>query len=191
MKLCNACGIEKLSEDFSRRSSGALHSECRSCLSLRNRNYYERNAEKIASVNRAWRARNQELVNEHSKARYARKPEQKLAQNRRWKAANMERWREIRRAYAKANPDKVNSYGARRRARHTGTPGWANMFFISEAYVLAALRTKLTGVEWTVDHIVPLRHKLVCGLHVENNLQLLTKTANSAKGNRHWPGMPI
>lgn len=42
----------------------------------------------------------------------------------------------------------------------------------------------------TVDHIVPLRHPLVCGLHVQDNLQLSTERFNKIKGNRFWPDMP-
>jgi len=63
-------------------------------------------------------------------------------------------------------------------------PKWANRFFISEIYDLAERRTKATSFKWEVDHIIPLKHPLVCGLHVEHNLQLLPARENLLKGNR-------
>lgn len=57
------------------------------------------------------------------------------------------------------------------------TPSWANHKAINDIY----LRAHANGL--TVDHVIPLRGKNVSGLHVENNLQILPRKANSAKGN--------
>lgn len=37
---------------------------------------------------------------------------------------------------------------------------------------------------------MPLNHPLVCGLHVEDNLQIVTKGYNKYKLNYFWPDMP-
>lgn len=89
-------------------------------------------------------------------------------------------------AWNKENSGKKNALTKKR--RHTlskAMPSWANSFIIEEAYELAALRTKVFGFPWHVDHIIPLQGKLVCGLHVESNLQVIPGKLNLSKGNRY------
>ena len=67
------------------------------------------------------------------------------------------------------------------------TPVWLDedsLWMISQAYELAALRTKLFGFSWHVDHVLPLHGRLVSGLHVPNNLQVIPGLQNIAKNNR-------
>lgn len=78
----------------------------------------------------------------------------------------------------------------RRRSRKlSATPKWANKEKIDAIFLDAARLQQLTGIMYHVDHIVPLVSKKVCGLHCEQNLQILTNFENISKNNRHWPDM--
>lgn len=58
---------------------------------------------------------------------------------------------------------------------------------IDELYTVARMMTAETGIQYSVDHIVPIKHHLVCGLHVPWNLQIMKARDNSAKGNKFDP----
>lgn len=57
---------------------------------------------------------------------------------------------------------------------------------IKRLYLEARLRSIETGVPHEVDHIVPLLHETVCGLHVPANLEILTRRQNRRKSNRFY-----
>lgn len=83
------------------------------------------------------------------------------------------------------NRHKLLANNARRRAQKLkASPAWADRAAIHEMYRCARL------LKYHVDHIVPLRSGIVCGLHVEHNLQVLPPRENKQKGNKWWPDMP-
>ena len=146
--------------------------------------YRERHPERIKAArvagkerDRSWRKANQARINAIARAKYVRKPKRPSFNESAWRAA----WREKNRDWYLARSAKHTA--ARRALQKQATPAWANKFFIEEIYHLARLRTKYLGVEYHVDHIVPLQSKEVCGLHVEHNLQIIPAVQNISKSN--------
>jgi hypothetical protein len=66
---------------------------------------------------------------------------------------------------------------------------WQDMDHIRAIYALAKIYRD-AGIDCVVDHIVPLRSKLVSGLHVQGNLAVIPREDNATKSNRWWPDMP-
>ena len=76
-------------------------------------------------------------------------------------------------------------YASKRRSFLLGaTPSWADKAKIESIYEEAAVLNKLNPeIKYEVDHIIPLKNNLVCGLHTHDNLQILLATDNRAKKN--------
>lgn len=60
---------------------------------------------------------------------------------------------------------------------------WADEDRIKTIYSKSDMLSKFVGLPYHVDHIVPLVNNRVCGLHCEDNLQILTATDNLEKNN--------
>lgn len=51
---------------------------------------------------------------------------------------------------------------------------------------LARIYGRVLGMQLSVDHIVPLNHPMVCGLHRPSNFEIIPLVENVRKSN-HWP----
>lgn len=85
--------------------------------------------------------------------------------------------------------------GERHRAQTVrATPPWTDFdekCAVYEMYAIARRLTRETGELYVVDHIVPKMGKIVCGLHVSWNMQVIHWLANAKKGAWSWPDMPF
>jgi 5-methylcytosine-specific restriction endonuclease McrA len=126
---------------------------------------------------------------ERDKARYARCRDAILAQKKDYREKNAAECRERQRAHYRRHKGRYLHRNAQRKAWVAkATPRWADHLAMEAIYTQALQRTLDTGITHSVDHIVPLRHPLVCGLHCPANLQVLTMEDNRAKGNSFTPG---
>ena len=173
-KRCTKCHEVKPIALFSVRSAvpSGLQPKCRQCHAA----YYQANKKRHAESVKRWHADHPGKQKEFAE---------------RWRNNNPERAKLAQAAFAKRYPEKFAQKAAKRRAvNKLATPSWANQFFISEIYDLAKRRTKALGARYSVDHIVPLQNAIVCGLHVEHNLRVISEQENSSKCNYWWPDMP-
>ncbi len=153
-------------------------SQCLECNRLR-----------AKAKNAAWRARNPDKVKKHKHDTYMRHRERLLKEQNQYRTEHKERYQAYFKSYKKTNNGKVNATNKRRDlAKKQRTPAWltADDFWImQEIYELAALRSRMTGFKWHVDHIVPLQGTTVSGLHVPINLQVIPYRDNILKRNHH------
>ena len=164
MKHCYKCLKFKLPTEFGNNKSklDGLATECRECKRHQDRDYAARN--RAAAKQRAseWYYKNYEYALQRNKV-------------------NGERWR-------KENPDKHCARQNRRRAlKLNATPTWlteSHNLHIQCKYSLAKMLSKETGIQYHVDHIIPLKGKTVCGLHVPWNLRVIPALDNLRKSNK-------
>jgi hypothetical protein len=118
---------------------------------------------------------------------YAKDPVAGRENAKKWRLANPDKKAKQQRDWLKTPAgrfyDCINKAVRSRRVRQA-TPPWADLAEIRKIYEQRLALTKITGVLLHVDHIVPIKGKLVCGLHVPWNLRIIPSADNIRKGNR-------
>ena len=138
------------------------------------------------SMSKAWETANPNPERKRAarRKRYLNHPGKVRAAERKWKLAHPGRTNAIHRKWNKANSGKVNANtGRRKAAKIRAVPKWSETELIKIVYEKAGV------MGFQVDHVVPLQSKVVSGLHVWGNLQLLSQSENAKKKNYHWPDM--
>ena len=154
---------------------------------------------KARMLNEQKRRRNPDYVEKvRAKARaqwrrkFAEDPEVFRRKTARWRASNAEKARGLARASAakqrREHPEKTTAHARRAQMRRLKRfPQWADAAKIQAVYAQARVMAEMLGEPWHVDHIIPLQGRLVSGLHVPENLQILPGVENLRKSNRFQP----
>lgn len=174
---------------------------CRSCYNQQNfkaqgkkyknyhsydkyRPYYENNKEKLKAA---------------AKENYNKNRSEALARVKKYTEANKDKIREYKKQYRAKNKDKIqqwiernrnvkNYHTATRRAeKQQATPKWLTETHLEQIgifYEAAHSLSRELNIKFHVDHIIPLKGKHICGLHVPWNLQVLEATENLKKHNK-------
>jgi hypothetical protein len=151
---------------------------CRTCNTTKTAEHFHLDAARSDGL--AYRCKACQTA--YCKAHYTANREKRLASVRQWKEANPETRRASQQRHYRNNVGAYQACSSQRRALKRQLVPWADKAQIRAIYAQArALRS--WGIDVHVDHVVPLRSPLVCGLHVQTNLVIVLKAENLAKSN--------
>lgn len=203
--LCSSCSEHRAEKARIRRETNS------EAIRTRARERYAEDGDAKRASARKHYERNSDSIKEKKRKLYADDPQQWRLNCKLWrkKNPNHERSRlrsvlarerkaakppsltpsESTKRWRLKNPDKHAACRAKRRAwQLQATPKWLtpdDYVAISAHYRESRRLSATTGIKHNVDHIVPLKGKNVCGLHVPWNLKPIPFIDNLRKSNRY------
>lgn len=202
LKTCSRCRVPKSPTEFRpcKRAKDGRRQPCLPCAKAAEKTIRANQADRIRDNHARWRRENPDAVRAHAQKFRLSNPEKYRAIHTKYRQENPETYRQSSRRYYLNNREKVlektrnrapslNAYYSRmyQMRRSRAAPSWLTIEHkkqIRKFYDVARWATQETGISHHVDHIVPIRGKTVCGLHVPWNLQVLSGVENSEKSNR-------
>ena len=159
MKTCTKClSVKELTEFYKRKCTpDGVEAWCKVCRLAHNKAWHQKNKEKHSELTSKW---------------YAENKENHLENSRIWYANNRHR--------------KIATTSAREKRVINATPAWLSneQKLQIQAHYKQALQLSIEGVKYEVDHIVPIKNKIVCGLNVPWNMQVITRQENRSKATK-------
>jgi len=152
-----------------------LRNRCKQCKLNADRRYTVNNREKINAQAREYLEKNREDVNKRQRERIRENAEYNRFRTRKWRLENPER-------YA---AQQIYHQSVRRKLVNKSK--WAFKHHHLEMKNLAIQARKIskeTKIKHHLDHIVPLKHAKICGLHVPWNMQIIPAKENLLKSNK-------
>lgn len=131
---------------------------CYECTLTYQKKFREDNSEYWSDKNAKWNGKNKDT---------------KRAKDAEYRANNAERRKAQRLTYKVQKRQASKQYLSE-----------FDLFVAEECQTLAQVRKSETGIEWHVDHMIPLRASKASGLHNGYNLQVIPAAMNLAKHNR-------
>ena len=146
-----------------------------------------KNKENQKRIAKEWYERNKQLTKDRARAWAIANPEKAASAKVNWREENREQHNAVNREWNINNkPSKAALECKRRASQLQRTPTWdPQAKSIIAKYQLAAMLTKVSGVLYHVDHIIPLQGRKVSGLHVFSNLRVILGSDNVKKSNKY------
>lgn len=159
MKVCRSCKLEKPLLEFHNHPTNKDGKQglCKACHHAANMNWLHKNHAELRPAMKAYHAKHYVEHKEHYQS-------------------------SMTEHYAQNYPAYYEKMRRRQAAKICATPNWVDKDELLKIYTEAA-KLRAAGEDVHVDHIIPLRGKKVCGLHVPWNLQIITAVLNKQKSN--------
>jgi hypothetical protein len=155
IKPCSTCGESLPFSSYHKKSQNKVDGHTNVCKSC------------CTSYSLKWRSENVDKLRRDKAKDYL--------DNKDTYKGRASKWKQNNRYKATANNAKRRAGYASSTTRHVDVRGM---------YYIANKLNELTGSSLQVDHIEPLLHPDICGLHTGVNLQLLSFKLNATKCNR-------
>lgn len=212
-KICSYCRIEQPISSFNKQSCRKDgHSyHCKTCTSKKAADRWMRNIEhnreksynyfvehreerrlyaehmrktdpdRTRQYSKKWSIKNPTYTKEY----HINNKDRLNARRKQYRINNPERWSNIAKRWRDTNPGRVRSDSVKRiMIRRQSIPPWFEREEVKQIYIESARISRETGILHHVDHIIPLRGEMVCGLHCLGNLRIVPWYENLSKGNK-------
>lgn len=184
-KVCTRCSVEKSLDDFSPKKGYRLgrDAQCKPCINVyvRSVRHKYRTPESHAADMRRWRQENPEAARALDKRKRENNPERVSELKRASYEKKPEHYAATSAAWRLANPDRVESYHAKRRgATHSERLDRLTVWE-RDGGICGICQEPADPDNWHLDHVIPLSRG---GDHTFANTQVSHPRCNLKKGAR-------